>query len=804
MRTIKKSITKAYTLILILTIALLILITPLTTAQFSEDGPITIAAYIGVSPKIVGVGDSILVTGWTSPVTRYSVGHPSHFKTGYVVTFTKPDGSTVDIDPLAGQGGITYEEGSFFTSYTPDQVGTWTAVLFAPAWPEWNLTAATSEPFTFEVQTESYYEPYPENPMPEEYWERPLPGDIRLDAYELSYWPIDGYDAADSRWNENSQAPDSAHVLWRIENYPAGVIGGEHGDLSGLDSYAAGATAQGWPILGGYAYITPWRGQTSHRMIDMDTGEEVWRKQFDGTVHFAVQPDEDLPHYRGINYVIYEAFNGEKVVVRNAHTAEELRGSSFAGGTVTDDRVGLSRYHDGYCYYTGQGHLLKWEPNVPGGDLNASSSFTTFTVHDKMVYRKPRPAGANSPSLYWEDIGVGGSPPRTLWNLTTGEVIWQANPDDETPGAIDNRYSNNNWEGGSSVGYGLFFDHNIVDRRTYAFSLATGQVVWKSEPRSSPYGAFLAYQMAVGEGVAIVEAYDGHVYAYDVIDGSTKWKFYAGDAGIETPYNTWPFWHAPAVADGKVFASNSEHSAQNPYYRGTRMFAINSETGQEVWSIGGSWAGKSIADGKLLVQCESTGELFCFARGPTETTISAPDTAIPLGDSVLISGMVVDISPATTVNEVAKRFPKGVPAVSEEYMSDWMEYLHLKRTRPWDVTGVPVELRVVHPDGTMEWIDTVTSDGYGNYAYQYNPPTEGIYRIMASFPGSVSYWPSHVETVFAIDPAPEPSTPIEPEPPTEPEEPAAPLITTEVAIIAAVAIIAIVGLAAYWVLRKRK
>jgi hypothetical protein len=309
--------------------------------------------------------------------------------------------------------------------------------------------------------------------------------------------------------------------------------------------------------------------------------------------------------------------------------------------------------------------------------------------------------------------------------------------------------------------------------------------------------------MAVGEGVAIVESYDGHVYAYDVTDGSTKWEFYAGDAGVETPYNTWPFWHAPAIADGKVFAANSEHSAQNPYYRGTRMYAINSETGQEVWSIGGSWAGKSIADGKLLVQCESTGELFCFARGPTKTTVSIKNDVVAKGNKVLITGSVIDLSPGTRTNELDKRFPDGVPAVSESVMSDWMEYLYLKRPMPEDVTGVPVLLSYVDSNGNHGTITTVTSDTQG-FRAEWTPENEGIYQIFATFDGTTSYYTSYGSTDLLVGPALEPETPIEPEEPTEPEEPVAPLISTEVAIIVAVAVIAIVGLAAYWVLRKRK
>jgi hypothetical protein len=326
--------------------------------------------------------------------------------------------------------------------------------------------------------------------------------------------------------------------------------------------------------------------------------------------------------------------------------------------------------------------------------------------------------------------------------------------------------------------------------------MATGEEDWRTEPRKQPYGSFHAYQMAVGEGVAIVESYDGHVYAYDVHDGSTKWEFYAGDSGLETPYNTYPFWHAPAIGDGKVFASNSEHSAQNPYYRGTKMFAIDSETGDEVWSIGGSWAGKSIADNKLLVQCESTGELYCFSRGPTETKVSIKNDVIQEGSTVLITGSVIDISPGTRSNELDERFPNGVPAVSEDSMSDWMEYLYLKRPMPMMTAGVPVTLSTLDPNGNYYEIGSVTTDTEG-FRLAWTPEVPGMYQIIVSYDGSTSYWPSHTSTSLLVEQAP-PATP-----PPEPTPAPATDATLMGLGVAAVVAIVVFGLLILLMLRKR-
>ncbi len=114
-----------------------------------------------------------------------------------------------------------------------------------------------------------------------------------------------------------------------------------------------------------------------------------------------------------------------------------------------------------------------------------------------------------------------------------------------------------------------------------AYDIYTGELAWRSEPRDYPYGVFTAYQMAAGQGKAYVASYDGHIWAYDANDGHTVWKFYSGPSGLETPYNTWPFWANIAVADGKVYAGTTEHSATNPFRTGNKLYCINDTDGTD-------------------------------------------------------------------------------------------------------------------------------------------------------------------------------------------------------------------------------
>jgi hypothetical protein len=118
---------------------------------------------------------------------------------------------------------------------------------------------------------------------------------------------------------------------------------------------------------------------------------------------------------------------------------------------------------------------------------------------------------------------------------------------------------------------------------------------------------------------------------------------------------------------------------------------------------------------------------------------------------------------------------------------------------PVNVNGVAVKLIVVHPDGNVEVMYTHTTDMYGHYSHIYEPPTEGIYRIIVQFDGSKSYWSSSSETSFGVTWGPSPALQFDWQELAE-----ASIHTTEHAIIAAVAVAAVILVAAFWILRKRR
>jgi hypothetical protein len=195
-----------------------------------------------------------------------------------------------------------------------------------------------------------------------------------------------------------------------------------------------------------------------------------------------------------------------------------------------------------------------------------------------------------------------------------------------------------------------------------------------------------------------------------------------------------------------------------------------------------------IADGYLIGQNGYDNQIYCFGKGQTAITVTSSPKISTSGSSVLIEGTITDQTPGA----------EGTPAIADEYMSQWMEYLYMQQPCPMMVNGVKVKLETLDPNGNFYEIGTVTSDASGMFKLMWEPPVPGEYTIIATFEGSESYYRSYAETAIGVGPAVTPSGTIEPEP-TQ----GFALTTTELAIIAVV-IIAVVGVVAFWALRKRK
>jgi hypothetical protein len=261
-------------------------------------------------------------------------------------------------------------------------------------------------------------------------------------------------------------------------------------------------------------------------------------------------------------------------------------------------------------------------------------------------------------------------------------------------------------------------------------------------------------------GNIYVQGFGGELFAYSTLDGKLLWKFNDTDSGVDTSWGLMPIF-VSAIADGKVYAFNNEHSPNSPLYNGYNIYCLNATTGEEIYKML-SWSGQTggtgtttavLADGSLVYYNYYDNQLYCISKGATKTTVSAPNLAAAQGQSVVISGTVTDISPATTQTEQAQRFPNGVAAASDASTSAWMEYVYMDQNKPTSFTGVTVTINVVDANGNYRTVGTATTDMNGFYSFNWTPDITGKYTVVATFAGNNGYYGSSSESAFAVDAA---------------------------------------------------
>lgn len=315
---------------------------------------------------------------------------------------------------------------------------------------------------------------------------------------------------------------------------------------------------------------------------------------------------------------------------------------------------------------------------------------------------------------------------------------------------------------------GIFVIGARDDKQHFAFSTETGDYLWATEPEHylNWYGAggmggerppLIAYGKLFTAGIG------GIVYAYDIKTGERLWTYNATDQYGEILFNN-NWWMYPLfITDGKIYYGHLEHSPNAPFPRGAPFLALDVETGKEVFRVNGMfrqtlWGGLGIIGDSIIATMDTyDNRIYAIGKGPTQVTVSAPDIALPLGSSVVIKGAVMDISPGTKEYGLTARFPNGVPAVSDDSMSEWMLYVYKQFARPTNATGVDIILSVLDANGNTYQIGTVKSDSSGAFSFLWQPPVPGKYTVYATFAGSKSYWPSYAQTAVGITEAPKAS-----------------------------------------------
>jgi hypothetical protein len=781
----------------------------------------------------------------------------SNVRDGYVglsITIERPDGrvdkiENIRTDSTATTGRIYVPSVAGLhkcTAHFPEQPIVNEGRFTPPAGTI--LEAADSIVLELEVTEEPVIH-HPGFPLPTEYWTRPIHGMLREWApiAANSVWGIGFPDNRYLPYNED--APETAHVLWTKETQMGGIAGGESGDISVETGAAYEAKFTYATVLGGTLYYNPREARyptETVTAVDLRTGEERWSRLLvspDGESHklsFGQAFTWLSYNYQGVFYFLWStdvyAVSGVPTQQGNTYNAFDATTGDWiytminvpSGVEAWDDNGAFYRYAIDYenkwmalwnssRVVSAQGSFRPhgrvydcnergWEwnvtlpdeipTNVRGSDGYQRNGFRFAKVGDKII-------GCNATSYAREIVG-----PCYVYGVDVsegheGRLLFYEEYDVEAisgEAAHVMRWAETwfDWETDT------FLQWSRVMHQFYAFSGSTGKYLWQTTETEldSGYGLDIyGTNSAIHDGHIWLLHYGGNLYKYSMEDGSTEWI-----VKIEDPYteytlaNSWGTAYAGLfLCDDKVYIIHHEHSYNQPIDRGAPVAAYDAETGEEVWRWNAAISGYSgtsfgLADSVLFFQNCYEMRIYAVGKGPSATTATAPDVSTELGNSVLIKGTVMDISPGTNTPNALMRFPNGVPAAADEGMSEWMQYVYQQFPKPANAAGVEVVIYVLDANGNYYEVGRTTTDASGGFKLSFEPLVPGDYTVIACFEGSKSYWPSNANTYMSVTEAPAAS----PAPTPVPQAPVETYFTAStIAIIVAIAIIG------FLILRKR-
>ncbi len=809
---------------------------------------------LSFTPNPIGVGQTLLVNLWVTPPPT-----ADRFMKDYKVTITDPDGNE---DVIVMDSYVA--DGTAWFPYVVDQAGTWTlrfdfqGMYFPKGWYNNGEYSETDPPgFGWTYYEGQYYKPastgeqelvvqeeqvpsWPLTDLPTDYWERPISMEHREWAQIGGNYPWNELEMG-SEWSGEPSyygpyitAPNTSHIAWKVLRDVAGIHGGEPG-VYGI----TGSVSTPDVIYAGRCYDTyykPGVGQVAG-CFDLRTGQIYYEIP---TEEGGVTP-QYIAYFRGgfgsvpgaeesfTTSVELVAIGGETVWIQTPYgmwpiTAQDTlyKVDPFSGAVSSYNITGAGRilaYRNGHFLSIRDSgavpegnptYLYNW--TVQGSTNNFANRIVTnqsfllvpsFRANVYNFYGRLGSADLNSGMTvitrrFYQDQVTGGGAIGV--SLKDGTIKWNITFTDYSPFSPSTTVS-------SEGVYVCVFSAGVVR----GYDIYTGKQLWENTDIDYPWGGFYGYDEAAAYGMAYFWSYSG-VQAFDLEDGHMVWQYTAPAAPFETPYynedgvESLSFSGSGIVADGKVYTRNSEHTPTAPYTRGWGFHCIDAFTGEKIWAIAGAMNPGAAADGYITAGNTYDGYMYVFGKGKSATTISAPQTEIPLGESVMLTGTVLDQSPAQP----------GTPCVSKESIDTQMNYLHMQR--PIDglwgnetITGVPVSLDTVDPNGNFIHIGDVTTDGYsGTFGFMFTPEVPGTYTIMATFMGDESYGSSFAQTYVGVGEAPEePVTPA-----TEPEvqedidraveDLNSSLTPMFIGIIVAVAVAIVIGLVNLWALRKRQ
>jgi outer membrane protein assembly factor BamB len=857
MKSTKKKINSiSIALLLILTISIAVL----PALAHDPAWKIPTFIYVTAMPNPVGVGQQVLVFSWLQyPFAGANVANDIRFQ-GVTITITKPDGKVENVEfPIVKDTTSSMyflytpdQVGTYkLVSNYKGQVYNWAG----QAYQNDTFLPSQSEEFYLTVQEDQLPPPVVSTAGPTEYWTRPIEGQ-NTDWWNVSsnwlgtasaqlegVWPNS---LRYGRYIADGVGPETSHIMWTKPIQDGGVVGGENTYING-DVFYNGINYNARfrnPIImyGRLFYELPWGNSGTgggFMCVDLRTGETLWYNPDNasrGIPQLGQYINYHTPNQHGtiangylftLNFA--QAYDPASGGLTTFNITNVPSGTKDLGPIGEELRYGITNYGNtthpnwkvwqwnstnvimqtgGGGAYTGgfrnasDAICFDWNASISGFGLGMSSPTITAAFKDDIILGR----NGTMPSTSFNNI-LTPQTPFTEWAISLkpesrGRVLWMRDaylPPDSVSliqGVVDK----------NSRVYIWWHKETL---KAEAFNLDTGQRVW-GPTRFSGANDFwetdkysqLAYSNLYYAG------YEGIIYCIDMATGNLKWTYGNGGPGNSTAssntnWGRWPqFWGA--IVGGKLYTYSTEHSPKTPIYKDGKIRCIDAFDGTEIWTLtgyGGTHASNTqvaAAEGFLVFLNSYDMQIYSVGRGPSATTVSIQNDVISHGNSVLVKGTIMDIAAGTKQKEQTARFPNGVAAVSDDSMSDWMEYVYEQKPRPTDVSGVEVVVSVLDPNNNSYEVGRTTSDSNGMYKLMFTPEVPGEYTIIATFPGSQGYWPSQGTTALGVLEAPTMTTS---QPTTQP------LSVAEIYFIPAIAglfiFVAIIGVAIILMLRKR-
>jgi hypothetical protein len=851
MKTLNKTkLTAIILLAMFVTSSFLLVAKVSVNAQVGVPQPVKTVGYITVAPTLIGVGQTATVNLWIFPLPDNYFYQASYLGfNGITVTFIKPNGTKDTFAPVDATGiydpGQTQSLGALYFYYEPDMAGDWSVSFTMPAQDITDSTgtvqymACTSNSFSFTVTEEEQLagmlNGYPWAQLPNEntYWKYPINSNNREwnqisgDWLGSSLTGLTVTGTTSRLWQPYGSGPNTPHIVWKQPYKAGGLIGGDYGSLS----YSSAITTASATIMAGKVFMNI-PNENNFECIDLATGEILYTApgQITMGIHLPGNPYAQsllatpgqttvfLSSYGnsptsylfssggrlltpGGTWNYYDPFTGTLMMsIANASTASYvlIDGTNLAYGTTLDGQLfawNLEKVIERNFlteFYGAPGTALigdwpagiMWTRPLPtplasGSGLisSAPTVFATSTDASTIVLR-------TNPNQYW---GYSAEDGTQLWNLNL-----------TYPALINEQIS--------LYGVNDFVVFDPTETTFHCYSMLNGAELWESPSfADSPWATtWTVYGSETNDYDNFYTMFpDGTMAAMSLATGKLDWRNTAIPS-TEYTANAVPYVTPMLMVGGNIYAyaGSSNLYQQNPIPRFAMLTCVNANTGDTTWTLNGGVMPIAAANGYVIGYGMSDGNLYCVGKGPTKTTVSAPQTAVPKGTAMVISGSVLDMSP--TIQDYGSQvlFPNGVPAVADEDISAFMDYLYMQNATlmnsPPMPTGVPVIIDAIDPSGNYVNLGEVTSDFSGMFKLLWTPDMEGEYTIIAGFGGSDSYWSSYATTAVGVGPAPAANGQVEPEPTTEP------LISTEVAIAVAVISVAVVAVVGYLVYRRRK